>query len=83
MAPRARLPKGRYPGHDQARVEATQVLPAEVPAFQYPRAKILDDHIALRHQLPDDLLSTWVVQVQGHDLFIAVFYCPPVGTVLL
>jgi len=32
---------------------------------------------------PDDLLRTWVVQVQRHDLFIAVFHCPPVGTVLL
>jgi hypothetical protein len=83
MPLRPRLAEGRDAGHDQSRVETAEILPAQVPALQCPRPKVLGHHIDARHQLADDVLPFGVMQVEGHDPLVAILHRPPVADIFL
>ncbi|MNG09752.1 hypothetical protein D3C84_931830 [compost metagenome] len=47
----------RDPEHDEFWIQGVQCVPAQPPAFQGPRAKILYQHIRIGQQLAYDLLG--------------------------
>src|SRR5262249_62373424 len=69
--------------HHQARVDRVQRLPAEAPAFEHTRAKVLEDDVAVRDQPPHDVLPLRQVQIERHQLLVAVADREPVLATVL
>src|SRR3546814_12260259 len=59
------------PDHDDARIDRLEVLVAEAPAFESLRPEILDDDVAVRDELLDEILAARAFKVAGDELLVA------------
>ena len=58
--------------HDDVGLEPAQVFVFQPEVLDDPRGKVLGEHIADAHQLPQQFQAAWMVQVQGNAQLIAV-----------
>ncbi|MNQ86488.1 hypothetical protein D3C85_1016830 [compost metagenome] len=73
----------RDPEHDEFWIQGVQCVPAQPPAFQGPRAKILYQHIRVGQQLAHDLLGFTLAQIEGQRAFVARLCGPPDGSTVV
>src|SRR5829696_8839147 len=74
---RAELAEASDAGEDEARVYPAETLVAEVPPLQGARPETLDHNVRITCESPEDLLSLWFTQVQGHAPLVAPEHLPP------
>src|SRR5436309_1166957 len=56
---------------------------SNAPPGQHARAEVLEDDIAVRDQPPDDVLSLWQMQIERHELLVAIVDGEPVRAAVL
>src|SRR5215211_1362681 len=74
---RAELAEASDAGEHEARVYLAEALVAEVPPLQGARSEALDHDVRVTCETPEDLLSLWLAQVQGHTPLVAPKHLPP------
>src|SRR5947209_3694849 len=83
LVQRTRLAEGRDAGHHEARIDRVQCLPAETPALQDTRAEVFENDVAVRDQPANDVLSLRQMQIERHELLVAVVDREPVRAAVL
>ncbi len=63
---RPRLAVPRNPHHDEAGIEPDQVLGVQVPRLEPTGPEVLDEDVALRGELADEVLVGRVMEIGGH-----------------
>ena len=72
MRQRTLAAKGRDGAHDDARVELSQRLVVQAASLQDARSIVLNDHIHVRNQRPDQLDCLGLFEIETDALLAAI-----------